>query len=132
MTEARTAPIKFTGAMVQEVAERAKRITGGRFELGQIKSHPDGGPVYLDARRDIAWYGALGARQACAYYSGAALRTARLEGRVLDTEDADFLMKVQVAYTRGGSSSRDDRESFDKWESEGAEDAEKLITDETS
>lgn len=123
----RTAPIRFTPATVREVAERAKRITGGRFQLGTIGTHADGGPKYTDANEDVAWYGPVGARQACAYYSGAALRMARLEGQVVESDDHDFLLGVQIAYRRGGASSQAERQSFDGWEARGAERAEKLF-----
>lgn len=118
MPETGATQVKFTRLLVEEVAARAKKITGGRFALGVVGVHPEYGTSYADAHEQITWYGTKGARQACAYYSGAALRMARIEGFQMDPADSDFFLGVQVAYGRRGGSSRADRGSFDEWEAD--------------
>lgn len=121
------AEIKFTSALVKEVAARVKEITEGAFALETTGSDQGGGTRYFDAHQMTVWYGPTGARQACAYYTAAAMRWARLTGQELTEQDADLLLRVQVAYSRGGGTTRADRASFDDWENRGAERAQLTI-----
>jgi hypothetical protein len=117
--------IKFTAATVREVAERVKRITDGAFALGTVGKHAEGGTSYTDAHRDTAWYGPLGARQACAYYTAAAMAWLR-ETEADPGDDGEFFLAVQVAYGRHSGANQVERQSFDAWEAEGAERARRL------
>jgi len=117
--------IKFTSAFVQEVGERVKRLTDGTFALGTTGTHPEHGTSYTDSREDIAWYGPQGARQACAYYTAAAMAWLRERGIQPETADGEFLLAVQVAYSRYGGTAQD-RESYDQWEARGSERGQRL------
>lgn len=121
------AEIKFTSALVREVAARVKEVTGGVFDLGAVGSDLGQGVRYIDAFETLVWHGPTGARQACAYYTAAAMRWARLTGQELTESDADLFLSVQAAYSRGGNSTRADRKSFDDWEARGAERAQLTI-----
>jgi hypothetical protein len=126
METVETARIKFTPAMVRETAERVKRITDGMFALGVTGTHPEYGPSYTDSRDQLTWYGAKGAREACAYYTAAAGRYLYLMDVTPADDDGEFLLAVQVAYTRNGTTAAD-REDFDRWETRGADRAQELI-----
>ncbi len=119
------ARIKFTAAFVQEVAARVERVTGGMFKLGPVCSHPEHGTSYADARDDRVWYGPQGARQACAFYTGAAMRYLYLR-RIEPGDDGEFLLAVQVAYSRYGATARE-RVDYTQWEGRGADRAQELI-----
>jgi hypothetical protein len=119
--------IKFTAALVREVAARVAEITGGTFALGSTGSDLGNGKRYTDGHQMLTWYGPTGARQACAYYTAAAMRWARLTESQLAESDTDLFLAVQTAYRRGGNSTRADRKSFDDWESRGAERAQLTI-----
>lgn len=118
--------IKFTSAFVQEVGARVEKITDGMFRLGPVGSHPEHGTSYADARDDRVWYGPQGARQACAYYTAAAMRYINLMGVMPSGDDGEFLLAVQVAYSRNGSTATE-RRGYDRWEGQGAERAQELI-----
>lgn len=120
------ARIKFTAAFVREVAARVERITDGMFRLGPVGSHPEHGTSYADARDQLTWYGAQGARQACAFYTSAAMRYVNLMGVTPAGDDGDFLLAVQVAYVRNGATAAE-REDYGRWEIKGAERAQELI-----
>lgn len=119
------ARIKFTAAFVQEVGARVERITGGLFKLGPIGSHPEHGTSYADARDDRVWYGPQGARQACAFYTAAAMRYIYANG-FQPGDDGEFLLAVQVAYSRYGATARE-RIDYHEWEMRGADRAQELI-----
>lgn len=119
--------IKFTAALVREVAARVAEITDGAFALESVGSDQGRGARYIDGHQALTWYGPTGARQACAYYTAAAMRWARLTESQLAESDADLFLAVQAAYRRGGNSTRADRKSFDDWESQGAERAQLTI-----
>lgn len=121
--------IKFTPAMVEEVAKRAKRITDGAFAMGVHGSHPEHGTSYSDAHKQLTWYGPKGARQACAYYSAGAMAWMRLNGVEPDGDDGDFFLAIQVAYGRHGDFTRADREEFDCWERRGSERAAEILNE---
>lgn len=114
----RTAPIKFTAATVREVAARVKAFTGGHFALDDVGSDQGRGVRYADLHKEHTWYGAEGARQACAYYIGGALETARTEGRMISDDDTAYLMRVQAAYREGTQRRKD---SMQHWEGLGRE-----------
>lgn len=114
----RTAPIKFTAATVQEVAERVKRLTEGRFALGVHGSHPEHGTSYSDAHKQRTWYGPEGARQACAYYIGGAFEESRLAGWTMPEEDFAYLQRVQAAYMEGPQRRK---KNMMHWEQEGVD-----------
>lgn len=120
------ARMKFTAAFVEEVAARVEKITGGMFKLGPVGSHPEHGTSYADARDDRVWYGPQGARQACAFYTAAAMRYLYLKGIEPDGDDGEFLLAVQVAYSRYGATARE-RVDYDQWETRGADRAQELI-----
>ncbi|AXH66470.1 hypothetical protein SEA_SATIS_321 [Streptomyces phage Satis] len=113
--------IKFTPTLVREVGERVKRITDGAFELGGTGSDIGNGTRYIDGHQMQVWYGPTGARQACAYYTAGAMAWAREKGVELTGDDGEFLLAVQVAYTRGTGATRADRATFEEWETRGAE-----------
>lgn len=115
------ARIKFTSAFVQEVAARVRELTAGAFELGRIGSHPEHGTSYADAHEDVVWYGPQGARQACAYYTAAAMAWLRESGIVPEAADGDFLLAVQAAYGRRSGTTRAELERYDQWETRGAD-----------
>lgn len=117
--------IKFTAAFVREVGARVERITGEVFSLGPIGTHPEHGTSYTDGRDQIVWYGPQGARQACAYYTAAAMAWI-YEHKIEAGDDGEFLLAVQVAYSRYGATAQD-RESYDQWETRGADHARELI-----
>jgi hypothetical protein len=118
--------IKFTGAFVREVTARVERITDGMFKLGPVGSHPEHGTSYADARDQLTWYGPQGARQACAFYTSAAMRYLSLMGIEPNGDDGEFLLAVQVAYSRYGATAAE-REDYGRWELRGAERAQELI-----
>lgn len=120
------ARIKFTAAFVREVSARVERITDGMFKLGPVGSHPEHGTSYADARDQLTWYGAQGARQACAFYTSAAMAYLRLMQIAPAGDDGDFLLAVQVAYSRYGATAAE-RKDYDRWELRGAERAQELI-----
>lgn len=95
--------------------------------MGLYGSHPEHGSSYSDAHEPFTWYGAKGAREACAYYSAGAMSWLRLSGAKPDDNDGEFLLAVQVAYGRYGDFTRADRDHFDKWEARGAERAQKIF-----
>ncbi len=115
------ARIKFTSAFVQEVGARVREMTAGAFELGPIGSHPEHGTSYADSKEQLTWYGPDGARQACAYYTAAAMAWLRESGIMPSREDGDFLLAVQVAYGRRSGATKVQIETYDKWESRGAD-----------
>lgn len=117
--------IKFTPAMVRELAERVKVLTAGMFGLGTVGAHPEHGTSYTDARDQLTWYGPQGARQACAFYSAAAMRYLYLH-QIQPGDDGEFLLAVQVAYSRYGATAQE-RENYDSWEHRGAERAQELV-----
>lgn len=119
--------IKFTPALVREVGERVKRITDGNFALETTGSDQGNGTRYFDAHDMRVWYGPTGARQACAYYTAGAMAWAREKGVELTGDDGEFLLAVQVAYTRGTGATRADRVTFQDWETRGAERARGLV-----
>lgn len=115
----RTAPIRFTTRTVREVAERVKRLTGGRFAVGVYGSHPEHGTSYTDAHEQRTWYGPEGARQACAYYIGGAFEMARQGGEwTMPDDDYDFFLRVQAAYMEGPQRRKDD---MMHWEQQGVD-----------
>lgn len=118
MSETRTAPIKFTGATVREVAARAKKITNGLFALEGTGSDLVNGVRYIDAQKALTWYGPEGAREACAYYIGGALETVRQKDGEIPADDAAYLMRVQAAYMEGPQRRKADMEN---WEEQGRE-----------
>lgn len=120
------ARIKFTSAFVEEVAARVNKITDGMFKMGPVGSHPEHGTSYADARDDTVWYGPEGARQACAYYTAAAMRYLYATQTPPQGDDGDFLLAVQVAYSRYGATARQ-RVDYDQWEARGANRAQELI-----
>lgn len=125
MEAVEAARIKFTSAFVREVSDRVDKITDGMFKLGVIGSHPEHGTSYADARDDTVWYGPQGARQACAFYTAAAQRYLRLKN--LDSgDDGEFLLAVQVAYSRYGATARE-RIDYHEWEMRGGDRAQELI-----
>lgn len=126
METVEAARIKFTGAFVQEVAARVEKITDGMFKLGPVGSHPEHGTSYADARDDRVWYGPQGARQACAFYTAAAMRYLYLKGIEPDGDDGEFLLAVQVAYSRYGATARE-RIDYHEWEMRGGDRAQELI-----
>lgn len=117
--------MKFTAAFVEEVAARVEKITDGMFKLGPVGSHPEHGTSYADARDDTVWYGPQGARQACAFYTAAAMRYLYVTGAE-SGDDGEFLLAVQVAYSRYGATARE-RVNYDEWEARGANRAQELI-----
>lgn len=119
------AQIKFTSAFVREVGARVEKITDGMFKLGVVGSHPEHGTSYADARDDTVWYGPQGARQACAFYTAAAIRYLYVN-KVPSGDDGEFLLAVQVAYSRYGATARE-RADYDRWEARGADRAQGLI-----
>jgi hypothetical protein len=121
------ARIKFTPALVREVGERVKRITDGKFALETTGSDQGNGTRYFDAHLMQVWYGPTGARQACAYYSAAAMAWMRENEITPDGDDGEFLLAVQVAYTRGPGATKADRKTFDNWEARGAERARGIL-----
>lgn len=121
----KAARIKFTAAFVQEVAARVERVTDGMFKLGPVGSHPERGTSYTDARDDRVWYGPQGARQTCAFYTGAAMRYLHLR-QIEPGDDGEFLLAVQVAYFRYGATARE-RVDYSQWEGCGADRAQELI-----
>ncbi len=120
------ARIKFTSAFVREVSDRVDKITDGMFKLGVIGSHPEHGTSYADARDDTVWYGPQGARQACAFYTAAAQRYLHLNKITPEEDDGEFLLAVQVAYSRYGATARD-RVGYHEWEMRGGDRAQELI-----
>lgn len=115
------ARIKFTAATVREVAERVKRITGGAFEMASVGSDLGNGTRYSDGIMMQTWFGPTGARQACAYYTAGAMAWLRETGTEPEGDDGEFLLAVQVAYSRGPGATKADRKTFDAWEARGAE-----------
>lgn len=104
-----------------------KGYTNGDFALGGVSEDLGDGIQYIDAHEKIAWLGARGARQACAYYVGVAFETKRLAysgGAVEDVpyahggDDEDFLFRVQAAYMVGSERHRTD---MMHWEQEGSD-----------
>lgn len=66
--------MRFTAKLVNELTADVARFTGGRFAM--VPALPRGGDTtrYVDKANDLlVWYGAEGAREACAYYIGTAL-----------------------------------------------------------
>lgn len=119
--------IKFTPAMVEEVAKRAKRITHGQFALGVQGVHPEHGTSYSDAHEQITWYGPKGARGACAYYSAGAMAWLGLNKVRPEGDDGEFFLAVQVAYSRYGDFTKSDRGWFEHWEARGAKRAREVF-----
>jgi hypothetical protein len=111
--------IKFTRTLVEEVAARVKEFTNGAFALEATGSDLGNGTRYIDAHEMRVWYGPEGARQACAYYIGGALGTARATGREIPANDAEYLRRVQAAYTQAGT--RASRANCRSWEERGEE-----------
>jgi hypothetical protein len=120
-----SARIKFTSAFVQEVAARVERITVGMFKLGPVGSHPEHGTSYADSRDDTVWYGPQGARQACAFYTAAAMGYL-YRNQIEPGDDGEFLLAVQVAYSRNGATTRE-RADYGRWEMRGANRVQELI-----
>lgn len=118
MTNARTAPVKFTSATVREVAERVARLTDGLFRLEAVGSHADRGTYYSDGHKTLTWYGPEGARYACAYYIGGALGFAQANDREIPHADAEYLMQVQAACAEG---SQNRKAEVSNWEEQGRE-----------
>lgn len=114
----RTAPIKFTKAMVTEVARRAKEFTKGEFALETTGSDLGNGTRYFDHHTMTVWFGPTGARRACAYYIGGMLGTAQYGDRPISDADTAYLRRVQAAYMEGSQAHKDDMLG---WEEQGRE-----------
>jgi len=113
------AQVKFTRALVEEVAARVAQYTGDTFAMDHSGDDVGGGTRYFDAHTQTVWLGPKGARRACAYYIGGALGTAAATGVLIPEGDAAFLRRVQAAY--GASGSRADRADYGTWETQGRE-----------
>lgn len=114
------AQVKFTRALVEEVAARVAQYTREAFEMNHSGDDIGHGTRYFDAHTDTVWHGPKGARRACAYYIGGALGWARVESHgPIPEDDAVFFRRVQAAY--GSAGTRADRADYDGWETQGRE-----------
>lgn len=121
------ARIKFTQAFMDELSNRVQRITGGEFDMESAQD-PAKGTVYTDVHRSLSWHGPKGARQAAAYYSGAAMAWLHVTETPPNGDDGEFLLAVQVACARYGTNiTRADRRVFEEWATQGSERARKIV-----
>lgn len=91
--------MRITRSTVEEVSAEVETLTEGHFRMASCRMHPsgDGRWEYIDSGTGLRWIGADGAREACAYYIGAALGYIHAAGQMIP-ERATWLRAVQDAY----------------------------------
>lgn len=107
--------MKFTKSLVQQVSDTVQEYTDGVFCLESTGTDLGNGVRYFDKRSSTVWLGSQGAREACAYYIGAALQWARDVGAAEIPGDMLWLKDVQDAYLP--------QQRYRNWEEQGRETA---------
>lgn len=92
--------MRITQETAERVSAEVEKLTQGRFRMASCREYPAGGGRWecIDAGTNLRWIGVDGAREACAYYIGAALEHLWESGRVLP-DRATWLREVQDAYS---------------------------------
>lgn len=100
MVKRREGDMRIMPLTVEKVSTEVERLTEGRFRIASYRENPagDGRWEYLDAGTNLRWIGVDGAREACAYYIGAALGHMQESGQILPYR-ATWLRDVQDAYS---------------------------------
>lgn len=91
--------MRITQATVGAVSAEVEKLTQGRFRMASCREYPagDGRWEYVDAGTNLRWIGMDGAREACAYYIGAALEHLWESGKSAP-DRAMWLRGVRDAY----------------------------------
>ncbi|MGA5598328.1 hypothetical protein ACPCSE_29260 [Streptomyces cellulosae] len=107
--------MRFTLDAVQQIADHAKEVSGGRFSFG-YKANPGDGVVYVDGHKmTLQWRGSGAAHRAASYYLG--VIEAYNPGTVGDLPE--FIREALREAVR--------RTGYEKWHNQGMDDAHSAI-----
>lgn len=107
--------MRFTLATVQQIADHAKEVSGGKFHFG-YKANPGDGVRYVDGQSmTLVWKGSGAAARAASYYLG--VIEAYNTGTVGDLPE--FIREALNAAVK--------RTGYEKWHNQGMEDASDTI-----
>lgn len=115
--------MRFTRKLVDDLMKDVERFTEGRFKMhpSKVSAIPGEGPFYNDYHRNQSWEGSAGARDACAYFTGAAFGWAQVTGTEIPEDILRHLRSVYYAL---------DPQQRYPWETQGRDWARKLAEDE--